>query len=109
MKTVQLTATQVELAARMGISPAQYAQHLMNLPAEEAVDDEYDDPNKDDVMNIPVKTMRDLWLTKFGYRWVSGNELDDESMDDWSRIESRLQQYNMIETYDDWYKLKEEL
>jgi hypothetical protein len=72
-------------------------------------DPEFDDPNKEDVMNIPIKTVKDLWLAKFGYRWVSYDELDQESMDSWSRMEGRLQEYTLLENYDNWYKMKEDL
>ena len=110
MKTIQLTATQLQLAQKLGISTSELVKQLAQVTddTEEDNEDGYDnDPNKQEVMNAPIKALRDIWEVKFGARWVEVDSLDEE----WDKIHGRLDQYDLFEEYDagNWIKLKEQL
>ena len=108
-RKIVLSTSELEIAKRMGLTPQQYAQHkavFTNTSDEDEYED-LDNPNKMEIMNAPIKTLRDLWLTKFGSNWTLTDSLDDE----WDKIYTRLSQYNLMESYDGeyWTKLKDEL
>lgn len=109
---ITLTPTQVEVARRFGLTPTQYAEQLarasMTAPQEVDKDDEDEDnPNNNEILTAPVATLKNMWLVKFGYRWIPDS---DPAMDDtWDDILERLQSYGLIEDRDYWYKLKEDL
>lgn len=113
-KTIQLTPTQIEVARRFGLTPAQYAEQLAayekdNWPMEEVDkdDEDEDNPNNNEILTAPIATLKNMWLVKFGYRWIPDS---DPAMDDtWDDILERLQSYGLIEDRDYWYKLKEDL
>ena len=104
-----LNAAQVEVAKRLGITPTAFAE-AMALKIEEA-EEELDqaDPNNVEFYNVPVKTLRDLWLTKFGMAWVNNYDVDDDER--WGVIAHRLCEYNLMETdlQCEWRKLREEV
>lgn len=115
-KTVYLTPSQLQLAHKLGIPVATYAQQIAQnpnwpMPAvkddDEDEDDRDNDPNNQEIMNAPIKALRDMWEVKYGSAWVYIDVLDDE----WDKIHGRLDQYNLFENYDggDWVKLKEAL
>ncbi len=112
--TLQLTPTQIELAARMGVSLHDYAVQLAayekdNWPTEEVDkdDEDEDNPNNNEILTAPIATLKNMWLVKFGYRWIPDS---DPAMDNtWDDILGRLQSYGLIEDRDYWYKLKEDL
>lgn len=119
MKTIQLTPTQIEVARRFGLTPTQYAEQLAKFEEDNwstagkvDKDDEDDDnndnnPNNNEILNAPIATLKNMWLVKFGYRWISDS---DPAMDNtWDDILGRLQSYGLIEDRDYWYKLKEDL
>ena len=110
MKTIQLTATQVQLAQKLGISATDLAKQLAQLPddTEEDNEDDYDnDPNKQEIMNAPIKALCGLWEVRFGSRWVEVDSLDEE----WDKIYGRLMEYKLLEEFDGgmWVKPKETL
>lgn len=113
---VHLTATQLQLAHKLGIPVATYAQQIAQnpnwpMPAVNDVDedeDDYDtDPNTQEIMNAPIKALRDMWEVRFGAMWVEVDSLDEE----WDKIYGRLDQYDLFEDCDsgNWIKLKEAL
>jgi hypothetical protein len=115
--TLQLTPTQIELANRMGVSLHDYAVQLAayekdNWPTEDADKDDEDlidgnDPNNIEILNAPIATLKNMWLVKFGYRWI---EDEDPVLDDvWEDIRARLENYGLLEERNYWYKLKEDL
>lgn len=108
-RVVLLSATELAIAKRMGLTPQEYAQQraVLENTGEEDEYENFDNPNKMEIMNVPIKTLRDLWLAKFGNNWTLTDSLDDE----WDKIYTRLSQYNLMESYDGeyWTKLKDEL
>lgn len=102
-KKIVLSATELEIAKRFGMTPQQYAQHKAALET----DDFNNDPNKQDIMNAPIRTLRDIWEVKFGARWVEVDSFDDE----WDKIYGRLMEYDLLEEFDGgmWVKPKEQL
>lgn len=110
MKTIQLTATQLRLAQKLGISVTDFAKQLAQVTddTEENNEDDYDnDPNKQEIMNAPIKALRDIWEVRFGSRWVEVDSLDEE----WDKIYGRLMEYKLLEEFDGgmWVKPKEQL
>lgn len=108
-KKIILNAAQVEVAKRLGISPTEFAE-AMALKIEEADEElDQDDPNNVEMYTAPIKTLRDLWLTKFGMTWVNNYDVDDDIR--WGVISHRLCEYNLMETdvNCEWRKLREEV
>jgi len=112
MKTIQLTATQLQLAQKLGISVTDYAKQIAEnpnwpMPEDEDEDDYDNDPNKQEIMNAPIKALRDIWEVRFGSRWVEVDSLDEE----WDKIYGRLMEYKLLEEFDGgmWVKPKEQL
>ena len=106
-KKIILNSAQVAVANRLGISPEVYAKSMAIVYEEPAELLDESDPNNAELYNTPIETMRDLWLSKFGMRWVHVDALDVD--DTWEVIRHRLREYDMME--DDmaceWCKLRE--
>lgn len=106
-KKIILNSAQIAVANRLGISPEVYAKSMAIVYAEPVEPLDESDPNNVELYNTPVNTLRDLWLTKFGVRWVHEDTIEGDDM--WEVIKYRLREYHMIE--DDmqceWCKLKE--
>jgi hypothetical protein len=106
-KKIILNAAQMEVAKRFGISPEVYAKSMAIVYEEPAEPIDESNPNNVELYNTPIETLRDLWLSKFGMRWVHVDTLESDNT--WEVIQYRLREYHMIE--DDmpceWRKLKE--
>lgn len=106
-KKIILNSAQVAVAKRLGISPEVYAKSMAVVYEEPVEPLDESDPNNVELYNTPIETLRDLWLSKFGTRWVNADTIEGD--DTWELIKYRLCEYHMIE--DDmtceWFKLRE--
>ena len=106
-KKIILNSAQIAVANRLGISPEVYAKSMSVVYEEPAEPLDESDPNNVELYNTPIETLRDLWLSKFGMRWVHEYTIEDDET--WGVIQCRLREYHMLE--DDmsceWRKLKE--
>ena len=108
-KKIILNSAQLAVANRLGIPPEVYAKS-MEVVYEEPVEPlDESNPNNVELYNTPIKTLRDLWLTKFGMAWVPEDIIEGDEV--WEIVQYRLREYHLIE--DDmqcaWCKLKEEV
>lgn len=108
-KKIILNSAQIAVANRLGISPEVYAKSMAVVYEEPAEPLDASNPNNVELYNTPIKTLRDLWLTKFGMTWANSDELSDD--DTWGIINNRLYEYGMLEEDHtcEWRKLKEEV
>jgi hypothetical protein len=106
-KKIILNSAQIAVANRLGISPEVYAKSMAIVYEEPAEPIDESNPNNVELYNTPIETLRDLWLSKFGARWVHVDTIDGDGT--WEVTKYRLREYRMIE--DDmtceWCKLKE--
>lgn len=108
MKRITLTAAQVQMASKMGISPADYAKQLAKASAAE--DQEYD-PNNDPIYTAPIESVKNMWIARYGDRWVERFHSWDDGDESWRRIANRLDSYGLLEEDHEggWVKIKEDL
>lgn len=108
-KKIILNSAQIAVANRLGISPEIYAKSMAVVFEEPKPELDESNPNNVEVYNLPIRVLRDLWLTKFGMAWVHEETIEGD--DTWEVIQYRLREYHVIE--DDmtceWRKLKEEV
>jgi len=106
-KKIILNSAQIAVASRLGISPKVYAESMAIVYEEPAELLDESNPNNVELYNTPIETLRDLWLSKFGMRWVHVDTAEGDTT--WEVIRYRLREYHMIE--DDmtceWQKLRE--
>ena len=105
--TVTLTATEVAMAKKLGISAQVYAQ----ARKQQHVTMTTFNPNNDPVYSIPLSQLVNLWRAKFGDTWVDVSELEE---DFWSDASARLHTNKMMEELNHhtdttpWSRLKED-
>lgn len=107
-KRIIINAAQMEVAKRLGITPQAFVE-AMAVQMDEVEEIDKDNPNNVEFYNTPIKTLRDLWLTRFGMSWVNTDELDQDLA--WEIVLNRLRDYDMLESdaTSTWSKLKEEV
>ena len=100
VKTIMLNPSQLALAAKMGMSPTDYAKAITTF-----------NPNKDPVYSIPLSELVNLWRARYGDTWVDVSELEE---DFWVDASARLHQNKMMEELNHrsdttpWSRLKED-
>jgi glycine cleavage system H lipoate-binding protein len=108
-QTVQLTATEVAFAKKMGLSPQDYAKAIQQINA--PVTMTVFNPNNHPVYSIPLSELVNLWRAKYGDTWIDVSELDD---DFWEDASARLHKNKKMEELDHhsgntpWARLKED-
>ena len=108
MKTVTLSATQVQMAAKMGISLSEYANRLGMLGNE--AEQEYN-PNNDPIYSASIETLKNMWIARHGQSWVKRYRSWDDTDENWVQIARRLDSYGLLEDdhEGEWVKIKEDL
>ena len=107
-ETITLTATEVALAKKLGISVEMYA-HVTKKKS--AVTMTLFNPNNDPVYSIPLSELVNLWRARYGDTWVDVSEIEEEF---WEAASSRLHQNHMMEIINHhsdttpWSRLKED-
>jgi hypothetical protein len=105
--TITLTATEAELARKLGISAQVYAQ----VRSQQHVTMTTFNPNNDPVYSIPLSELVNLWRAKYGDTWVDVSEIED---DFWSDASARLHKNKKMEELNHhsdnspWARLKED-
>ena len=105
--TVTLTATEVAMAKKLGISAQVYAQ----ARGQQHVTMTMFNPNNDPVYSIPLSQLVNLWRAKFGDTWIDVSELEE---DFWSDASARLHTNKKMEELNHhsdntpWSRLKED-
>jgi 4-hydroxyphenylpyruvate dioxygenase-like putative hemolysin len=108
-QTIQLTASQVATANKMGMSLQDYAKAIQQI--NESVTMTSFNPNNHPVYSIPLSELVNLWRAKFGDTWIDVSELDD---DFWEDASARLHKNKKMEELDHhsdntpWARLKED-
>jgi len=107
-ETITLTATEVALAKKLGISVEMYA-HVTKKKS--AVTMTLFNPNNDPVYSIPLSELVNLWRARYGDTWVDVSEIED---DFWSDVSARLHTNKKMEELNHhsdnspWARLKED-
>jgi len=105
--TLTLTATEIALAKKLGVSAQVYAQ----ARGQQHVTMTMFNPNNDPVYTIPLSELVNLWRARFGDMWVDVSELEE---DFWSDASARLHTNKMMEELNHhtdttpWSRLKED-
>lgn len=108
MKTVTLSAAQVQMAAKMGIPLSEYANRLGMLGNE--AEQEYD-PNNNPIYSAPIEMLKNMWIARHGQSWVRRYRSWDDTDENWVQIARRLDSYGLLEDdhEGEWVKIKEDL
>ena len=107
--TLMLTATEVQLAKRMGITAQAYANHLKNTPP--TVTMTQFNPNNDPVYSIPLSELVNLWRARYGDTWVDVSEIEDDFWSDASarlHTNKKMEELNHHSDNSPWARLKED-
>jgi len=107
--TVTLTATEVALAKRMGISVQDYARAINSPPI--GVSMTTFNPNNHPVYSIPLSELVNLWRAKFGDTWVDVSEIEDDFWSDASarlHTNKKMEELNHHSDNSPWARLKED-
>jgi len=108
-QTIQLTASQVAIANKMGMSLQDYAKAVAGI--DNTITMTTFNPNKDPVYSIPLSELVNLWRARYGDTWVDVSELEE---DFWVDASARLHQNKMMEEINHhsdttpWSRLKED-
>ena len=107
-ETITLTATEVALAKKLGISVEMYA-HVTKKKS--AVTMTLFNPNNDPVYSIPLSELVNLWRARYGDTWVDVSEIEDDFWSDASaRLHSnkKMEELNHHSDNSPWARLKED-
>ena len=111
VKQMLMNPSQIALAAKLGMNPAEYAKYFQPAPKANTITMTTFNPNKDPVYSIPLSELVNLWRARFGDTWVDVSELED---DFWCDASARLHQNKMMEELNHrsdttpWSRLKED-
>lgn len=106
---IELSASQVAIANKMGMSLQDYARAIQQINA--PVTMTVFNPNKNPVYSIPLSELVNLWRARYGDTWVDVSEIEDVF---WEEASSRLHTNNMMEIINHhtdttpWSRLKED-
>ena len=110
VKQILMSPSQIALAAKLGMSPAEYAKYFQHIDPHPTTMTTFN-PNKDPVYSIPLSELVNLWRARYGDTWVDVSELED---DFWCDASARLHQNKMMEELNHrsdttpWSRLKED-
>ena len=105
--TVTLTATEVAMAKKLGISAQVYAQAM----GQQHVTMTSFNPNNDPVYSIPLSELVNLWRAKYGDTWVDVSEIEDDFWSDASarlHTNKKMEELNHHSDNSPWARLKED-
>jgi hypothetical protein len=105
--TVTLTATEVAMAKKLGISAQVYAQ----ARGQQHVTMTMFNPNNDPVYSIPLSQLVNLWRAKFGDTWIDVSELEEDFWSDASarlHTNKKMEELNHHSDNSPWARLKED-
>ena len=108
-QTIQLTASQVATANKMGMSLQDYAKAIQQINA--PVTMTVFNPNNHPVYSIPLSELVNLWRVKFGDTWIDVSELDDDFWEDASarlHTNKKMEELNHHSGNTPWARLKED-
>ena len=107
-QTVTLTATEIALAKKLGVSAQVYANIKLK---QNPITMTMFNPNNDPVYTIPLSELVNLWRARYGDTWVDVSEIED---DFWSDASARLHTNKKMEELNHhtdttpWSRLKED-
>ena len=105
--TLTLTATEVAVAKKLGISAQVYAQ----ARGQQHVTMTMFNPNNDPVYSIPLSQLVNLWRAKFGDTWIDVSELEEDFWSDASarlHTNKKMEELNHHSDNSPWARLKED-
>ena len=108
-ETLQITASQVQLARKLGMNPLDYAKAIQQINA--PVTMTVFNPNNHPVYSIPLSELVNLWRAKFGDTWIDVSELDDDFWEDASarlHTNKKMEELNHHSDNSPWARLKED-
>jgi hypothetical protein len=106
--TLTLTATEVALAKKMGVTAQAYANHILNTAT---VTMTQFNPNNDPVYSIPLSELVNLWRARYGDTWVDVSEIEDDFWSDASarlHTNKKMEELNHHSDNSPWARLKED-
>ena len=107
-QTIQLTATEIALAKKLGLSAQMYA-HVTGKKS--AVTMTTFNPNEDPVYTIPLSELVNLWRARYGDTWVDVSEIEDDFWSDASarlHTNKKMEELNHHSDNSPWARLKED-
>ena len=107
-ETITLTATEVALAKKLGISVEMYA-HVTKKKS--AVTMTLFNPNNDPVYSIPLSELVNLWRARYGDTWVDVSEIEEDFWSDASarlHTNKKMEELNHHSDNSPWARLKED-
>ena len=105
--TITLTATEIAVAKKLGVSAQVYAQ----ARGQQHVTMTMFNPNNDPVYSIPLSELVNLWRAKYGDTWIDVSEIEDDFWSDASaRLHSnkKMEELNHHSDNSPWARLKED-
>ena len=108
-QTIQLSASQVAIANKMGMSLQDYAKAIQQVNAPVTMTSF--NPNKDPVYSISLSELVNLWRARFGDMWVDVSELEEDFWCDASarlHTNKKMEELNHHSDTTPWSRLKED-
>ena len=104
---VTLTATEIAVAKKLGVSAQVYAQ----ARGKQHVTMTMFNPNNDPVYSISLSELVNLWRAKYGDTWVDVSEIEDDFWSDASarlHTNKKMEELNHHSDNSPWARLKED-
>ena len=104
---VTLTATEIAVAKKLGVSAQVYAQ----ARGQQHVTMTMFNPNNDPVYSIPLSELVNLWRARYGDTWVDVSEIEDDFWSDASarlHTNKKMEELNHHSDNSPWARLKED-
>jgi hypothetical protein len=105
--TITLTATEVAMAKKLGISAQVYAQ----ARGQQHITMTMFNPNNDPVYSIPLSELVNLWRAKYGDTWIDVSEIEEDFWSDASarlHTNKKMEELNHHSDNSPWSRLKED-
>ena len=105
--TITLTATEVAMAKKLGISAQVYAQ----ARGQQHITMTMFNPNNDPVYSIPLSELVNLWRAKYGDTWIDVSEIEEDFWSDASarlHTNKKMEELNHHSDNSPWARLKED-
>ena len=107
--TITLTATEIAVAKKLGVSAQAYANHLQNTSP--IVTMTMFNPNNDPVYSIPLSELVNLWRARYGDTWIDVSEIEEDFWSDASarlHTNKKMEELNHHSDNSPWARLKED-
>ena len=105
--TITLTATEIAVAKKLGVSAQVYAQ----ARGQQHVTMTMFNPNNDPVYSIPLSELVNLWRARYGDTWIDVSEIEEDFWSDASarlHTNKKMEELNHHSDNSPWARLKED-